>query len=74
MRITINHPDKAMRTKIMDWLFLYGGLEGNEDHLIDEKLTDVFSRSEIWILEQYLSKWFDETIELPKDLKFIELK
>lgn len=74
MRITINHPDKKMASKIMDWLYIYGDLEGNEDHLIDEKLTDVFGRSEIWILEQYLSKWFDETIELPKDLKFIELK
>jgi hypothetical protein len=72
MRIKTNHKDEEVNEHIMDWLYKEWQVMGNEEELKDEPLTNLLVNSDWWELEAYLSDIFDEDVELPKTLKFIE--
>ena len=73
MRLTANHSNPEIREKIAQWLYKSeDSIEGNEEVLINEKLSDAYGASDITKLEDYLSMWFDENITLPKNLIFID--
>jgi len=73
MKLTVNHPDKEIREFIMNYLYDFEDIKGDEEHLKDEKLSD-FMFTKLYELEDELSKHFEENIDLPKDLKLIEVK
>jgi hypothetical protein len=74
MKLTTNHKDKQINAFIMDYLYDHEGLQGNEEYLVDQLFTEFLSQSDIITLEVKLSEYFDYAIDLPKDLKLIELK
>lgn len=74
MKLTCNHKDKEIASKIMDWLFVNCDIEGNEQHLENELFTAFLGKDEIYKLEAFLSRWYDENIELPKDLRLIKIE
>jgi hypothetical protein len=58
----------------MEYLYSNFDIKGNEDYLVGELFTDFIGSSDIIMMECTISRYFDENIELPKDLKLIELK
>jgi len=74
MQLTTNHKDKEINDFIMNYLYDHEGLKDNEDYLVDQLFTDFLGYSDIITLEVKLGEHFDYNIDLPKDLKLIELK
>lgn len=74
MRLTTTYPDKNINNFIMDYIYDKFDVKGNEEHLVNELFTDFIGDSDIRIMENSISRYFDENIDLPKDLKLIELK
>jgi hypothetical protein len=74
MQLTTNHKNKEINSFILDYIYTEFDIKGNEDYLVGELFTDFIGESDIRIMEDSISRYFDENIELPKDLKLIELK
>jgi hypothetical protein len=74
MQLTTTYQDKDVNVFIMEYLYSNFDIKGNEDYLVGELFTDFIGDSDIRIMEDSISRYFDENIELPKDLKLIELK
>ncbi len=74
MQLTTTYPDKNINNFIMGYIYNKFDVKGNEDYLVGELFTDFIGDSDIRIMENSISRYFDENIELPKDLKLIELK
>jgi hypothetical protein len=72
MQLTVNHPDKETKILIMKWLYENAEVKGYEEHLLNEPLTNLLAPSEIAKLEEYLGRWFDESITLSNELIFVE--
>ena len=73
MQLTINH---KYADEIMNFLFEDRGIIGNEEDLKDELLINILgkgNRLALIQLEIYLEKIFDFVVDLPIDLRLIEV-
>lgn len=68
MTLTVNH---EYADEIMMYLYDMYGVIGDEEHLKDELISDFV---DVLRLENYLSNEHNYTVDLPKDLRFIEIK
>jgi hypothetical protein len=74
MILKTNHPDKDISNIIMEYLYDYCEIKGNEEQLKDEPFTDFLTQDEIWKIEKEIAYKLDREITLPEDLKLIEDK
>lgn len=72
MILSTNHPDKDISNIIMEYLYDYCEIKGNEKQLKDEFFKKFLSQDEIWKIEKEITYQTGEEITLPKDLKLIE--
>jgi hypothetical protein len=73
MKLTINH---KYADEIMNFLYEDCGIIGNEEDLRDELLVNILgngNRLALIQLEIYLEKKFDYVVDLPTDLRLIEV-
>ena len=72
MILKTTHPDKDISNIIMEYLYDYCEIKGNEEHLKDELFTAFLTQDEIWKIEKEITYQTGEEITLPADLKLIE--
>lgn len=70
--LTISHPDKEIQQKVSDWLSEQPFFT-DTDELIGEKLNSCFGSADLIKLDDYLSRYFDCTIELSGNLIFVKI-
>jgi hypothetical protein len=72
MILSTTHPDKDISNIIMEYLYDYCEIKGNEEQLKDEPFTAFLTQDEIWKIEKEITYQTGEEITLPEDLKLIE--
>ena len=72
MKLTTNHPDPKISAKITDFLLRESDVQGDEDHLVNEPLSDVIGKATWNKLEIELELIYGETVDLPENLMLIE--